>query len=98
MIERKPFIDTTLIPVIDSTATPDAEIQQTINNTRTLSDPNANQQKEPLRQRRPNQNNQLINPNQPMQLPMNAPLPGNFQISLPQDASPADSMKIGDPP
>ena len=98
MIERKPFIDTTLIPVIDSTATPDAEIQQTINNTRTLSDPNANQQKEPLRQRRPNQNNQLINPNQPMQLPMNAPLPGNFQISLPQDASPVDSMKIGDPP
>jgi len=98
MIERKQLIDTTQIPAVDSTAKPDAQIQQTIDNSRTLSDPNANQQKEPLRQRKPNQNNQLINPNQPMQLPVNAPLPGNMQISLPQDASPADSMKIGDPP
>jgi tetratricopeptide (TPR) repeat protein len=98
LLDRKLVIDTVQIPAVDSTAKPDAQIQQTIDNSRTLSDPNANQPKEPLRQRKPNQNNQLINPNQPIQLPVNAPIPGNMQISLPQDASPADSMKIGDPP
>ena len=99
MIERKPVIDTIEVPAVDSsTSQPDAQIQKPADTTRTLSDPNANQQKEPLRQRKQNQQNQLINPNQPMQLPVNAPLPGNMQISLPQEASPADSMKIGDPP
>jgi TolA-binding protein len=96
--DRTPKVDTIQVPAVDTTTKNDAQIQQKNDNSRTLTDPNINQQKEPLKQRRPNQNNQLINPNQPMQLPVNAPLPGNMQISLPQDASPADSMKIGDPP
>jgi hypothetical protein len=98
MLDRKPIIDTLQASPIDSTAQPNTLSQQPLDNARTLSDPNANQPKEQLKQRRPNPNNQLINPNQPMQLPANAPIPGNMQISLPQDASPADSMNIGDPP
>jgi hypothetical protein len=39
-----------------------------------------------------------LNPNQPLQLPANAPLPGSMQISLPQDAAPQDSMRIVTPP
>jgi len=100
IIDRKPIPDSTVAPPADSSSgstTPNVETQIPKDNSRTITAP-VNTQQEQIKNRKPGLNNLQLNPNQPLQLPANAPLPGSMQISLPQDAAPQDSMRIVTPP
>ena len=97
LIDRKPAIDSVNNQPSDSASTPQLpEVDgQKQDNSRTIiqTDP----QQEPLKNQKSPKKNMQLNPNQPMQLPTNAILPGSLN-TLPQQFNPQDTTNTGNPP
>lgn len=97
LIDRKPAIDSVNNQPSDSVSTPQLpEVdEKKQDNSRTIiqTDP----QQEPLKNQKAPKKNMQLNPNQPMQLPTNAILPGSLN-TLPQQFNPQDTTNAGNPP
>jgi len=97
LIDRKPAINSVNNQPSDSASTPQLpEVDgQKQDNSRTIiqTDP----QQEPLKNQKSPKKNMQLNPNQPMQLPTNAILPGSLN-TLPQQFNPQDTTNTGNPP
>lgn len=97
LIDRKPAINSVNNQPSDSASTPQLpEVDgQKQDNSRTIiqTDP----QQEPLKNQKAPKKNMQLNPNQPMQLPTNAILPGSLN-TLPQQFNPQDTTNTGNPP
>lgn len=97
LIDREPAINSVNNQPSDSASTPQLpEVDgQKQDNSRTIiqTDP----QQEPLKNQKSPKKNMQLNPNQPMQLPTNAILPGSLN-TLPQQFNPQDTTNTGNPP